>query len=85
MAEFTATLESIGEWDGLEQDAVNCWNKYVSPALAQCYERLEDETGAEGENYGYIANHAWEMFCDTDDEESFPALGQRVAGWINNQ
>lgn len=31
----------------------------------------------------YAREAAWEQFCDTDDEESFPALGQRVASMVN--
>lgn len=85
MTTFTADLSSVGEWDGQEQDAVDCWNRYVAPALERCYDRYEDETGAEGDEYGYVASRAWEMFCDTTDEESFNDLGRRVANWINAQ
>lgn len=85
MTEYNATIESIGGWDGLEQEAVNCWNHYISPELKHCYAKLADETGAEGAGYGYIANHAWEMFCATDDDETFKELGERVAAWVRNQ
>ena len=33
MDTYTATIDSIGEWDGQEADAAQCWNRWVAPAL----------------------------------------------------
>jgi hypothetical protein len=85
MTTCRATRDSIGHWDGLEQEAMDCWNHWVAPALASYYTRTETETGEEGAMSAHVAQHAWERFCDTDQDASFDARGQRVASWINAQ
>jgi hypothetical protein len=82
MKPFTAELESIGEWQGQEQEAVDCWNRWVAPALAALDEQLGESDSADAE-LGYAREAAWEQFCDTTDAESFPELGQRVASMVN--
>lgn len=85
MKQFTAQLDDIGDWGGMEEEAVRCWDKYVAPALENCYSRMETDTGEEGANYGYVAQSAWEQFCATDDDETFDELGVRVAQFVNGQ
>ena len=82
MNTYTATLDSIGDWDGQEAEASACWNRYIAPALGALEEQLGDADNAESE-LGYARNAAWEAFCDTDDEESFSNLGQRVASMVS--
>ena len=82
MNAYTATIDSIGEWDGQEAEAVECWNRYIPPALLALEDRLGEADNAESE-LGYARNAAWEAFCDTDDEESFSNLGQRVASMVD--
>ena len=88
MNTYTATLDSIGDWDGQEAEAVACWNRYIAPALLALEERLGDADNAESElgdvsALVYARNAAWEAFCDTNDAESFPDLGQRVASMVD--
>ena len=84
MKPFITEIDSIGEWDGQgqEREAVDCWNCWVAPALTSLAAQLGESDGAEHELW-YVREAAWEAFCDTDDEESFPALGQRVAAMVN--
>ena len=82
---FTATLDTIGEWDGAEAEAVACWNRAVAPELGRCYARLADETGNDGAPYFEVASQAWELFCETRDEECVAELGARVADWVRAQ
>lgn len=82
METYTADLESIGEWQGQEQEAVDCWNRWVAPALAALDEQLGEAVRADVE-LGLASEAAWEQFCDTNDKESFPELGQRVASMVN--
>jgi len=82
METYTAELDSIGEWQGQEHEAVDCWNRWVAPALAALAEQLGESDRADVE-LGLAREAAWEQFCDTTDAESFPALGQRVASMVN--
>jgi len=88
MKPFTADLDSIGEWQGQEQEAVDCWNCWVAPALAALEKQLDDVYTISWHDYvdselGYAREAAWEQFCDPNDAESFPELGQRVAAMVN--
>ena len=79
---FRATANEMGIWDGQEQEAADCWNKYVAPALMSLHERRADETGDDDGITGSIQSLAWDKFCDTDDEESWDELGRRVAAFV---
>ena len=82
MNTYNTTIEAIGNWDGQEAEAVECWNHWVAPALAALQERLGESDNA-AQAIGHAKEDAWESFCNTDDEESFPALGQRIAALVS--
>ena len=82
-SEFRATYDEMGDWGGQEQDAANCWNKYVAPALHEQYEKLCSDESVEPEDVvGSTQSLAWEKFCDTTDDESWDELGKRVAAFV---
>lgn len=81
---FHATADEMGDWDGQEEEAAACWNKFVAPALLALYETLDTDDGNPDPDgrVGHAQNDAWEKFCDTHDEETWPALGTRVAAAV---
>lgn len=79
---FRATADEMGDWDGQEQEAAACWNKYVAPALLSLHESRADETGDDEGITDSVQSLAWEKFCGTDDDESWDELGRRVAAFV---
>lgn len=79
-----ATIDSCGQWNGQEQEAVECWNRYVAPALLGLYARRADETGDDGGITDSVQSLAWERFCDSNEEESWDELGLRVQSFVNS-
>ena len=82
MKNHTATIDSMGDWDGQEAAAVHCWNRWIAPALVALEERMGEADNTDRE-LGYAREAAWEQFCGTSEAESFQELGQRVAAMVD--
>lgn len=79
---FRTTVDEMGDWDGQEQEAANCWNKYIAPALLSLYERRAGNDGDDDGITESVQSLAWEEFCSTSDDESWEELGNRVAQFV---
>ena len=80
--QYRANADEMGNWDGQEQEAADCWNRYIMPALVALHARREDETGDDDGIAESVAGLAWDQFCSTDDEESWDELGARVRDFV---
>ena len=82
---FRAVADEMGDWGGLEQEAAECWNDHVAPALLALYDRTEADGGDADGIAGSVQSLAWDAFCDTTDDESWDELGIRVSTFVLNQ
>lgn len=89
---FSVNAYELGDWGGEEQEdaAARCWNEYVAPALfrlATRVSRIEIAGDHDLPEYpvGTAQNEAWDRFCGGSSGESWTALGQRVAAWLDDR
>jgi len=63
-SQFKATLETIGDWGGEEEEVVERWNTYIAPMLEEIHEAAFDDTSGEYENNAENAEQeAWDRFA----------------------
>lgn len=66
ISKYAASADTVGDWDGQEQEIADKWNNNILPILAA----RENALNPESDNYDseldaldYANSQAWESFC----------------------
>ena len=65
-SKYAASADSVGDWDGQEQEIADRWNNKIFPILAERENTLDPESDnyeQELETLEYANSQAWEEFC----------------------
>ena len=83
--QYLADAETIGDWEGNEEQAINLWNAHIAPALIEAHEAVVkadiDYDQRDLDRIGYLDNWAWDEFCGRaagDSEEETKQLAEEV-------
>jgi len=83
--QYLADSQSIGDWGGNEEQAIDLWNTHIAPVLREAHEARENSPEYSGESefedLSYDADWAWNEFCGRaagDDETAAAALGAEL-------
>ena len=71
MSNYNADSQSIGDWMGREDEAIDLWNDNIAPVLADMHKQAENENG-DTDWVAYKQNWAWEQFCSRVDLDNSP-------------
>lgn len=94
MHDFKKTPTEMGDWNGEDAEAAQCWNDLISPSLRALHDRVYAREraqieGEEGWDWDVLSElvrrEVWNRFCDKSDDESWEELGQRLAAYLDNQ
>lgn len=82
--DYTARIETVGDWNGDEESVVERWNTYIMPVFDGTIDPENPEHPAISIGHGraaYANEWAWEEFCGGagDSDEAAEKLAKTLA------